>query len=198
MMHPINARLSTGNVSTRSRGIAELVDSFLINGASSCFGCKCRQRNPILFEVGGTFGTSVAARLFHTSRNDEDPEVRRQVGTPQEGGHTMTEQERREFRRLSLRLPVVGTEGGWRVPSSQRLWTRNISAGGMYMYVPPEHTPEQGVQVSFELNIPPGQGHSSSSGTVRGTGKVLRTEQVGQTRSGVAVQFTHPLMLDFQ
>jgi hypothetical protein len=109
----------------------------------------------------------------------------------------MSEQERRQFRRLRLRLEVAAKEGAWAGELSGVGWTSNISAGGMYMYVPTANAPDQGVLLSFELSIPPGHGYSSSVGTIRGTGQVVRTDQMGQSQVGMALQFTQPLFLEF-
>ena len=57
--------------------------------------------------------------------------------------------------------------------------------------------PDQGGQVSFEIEVPPGEGYSSSAGKVRGFGKVIRTHSLPDARTGIAVEFTRPLALQF-
>ena len=107
------------------------------------------------------------------------------------------ESERRRYRRLSLRLPVAATEGAWPALPSGDLWTSNISAGGMYFKVAGQDAPADGAVLSFELSVPPGEGYSSCEGTIRGAGRVVRTDQAGQSQTGVALRFTQPRMLEF-
>ena len=79
-------------------------------------------------------------------------------------------------------------------------WTGTVSAGGMYFHVGPEAGAAlaAGTDLSFTLTVPPGGGYSASAGTVRGSGRILRIEPVGEGVVGVAVHFSRPLSIDFQ
>lgn len=116
-----------------------------------------------------------------------------------QGLHQVRVVERRRYMRTRLRLaiskiaPGDGVDGG-------RLWTSNVSAGGMYFSVRPEAAGPLGVgaEVSFELAVPPGAGYSSRPGTIRGAGRVVRTEQVApQGAVGVAMCFAAPVSIQF-
>jgi hypothetical protein len=102
---------------------------------------------------------------------------------------------RRQFRRVRLHLRVSHIQGVDTPGAAGNLWTTDVSAGGMFLHVPPSEEPPLGRPVSFELAVPPGEGYSSSGGTVSGTGKVVRVVSVGTP--GVAVEFTRPLAFRF-
>lgn len=104
--------------------------------------------------------------------------------------------ERREHRRVKLRLPI--TSLGGQVPEGfEGVCTTDISAGGMYIRVPPARAPTCGAEVSFVLTVPPGQGYSSTVGRITGTGCVIRSVPTGRESVGVAVHFARPLKLEF-
>lgn len=102
---------------------------------------------------------------------------------------------RRQFRRVRLRLRVSHAQGLNAVGGTGELWTTDVSAGGMFLQIPSNEEPPLGTPVSFELAVPPGEGYSSSGGSVCGTGKVVRVTSAGTP--GVAVEFTRPLSLRF-
>jgi hypothetical protein len=102
---------------------------------------------------------------------------------------------RRQFRRVRLRLRVCHVQGMEAPAAAGELWTTDVSAGGMFLHIPPSEKPPLGLPVSFELAVPPGEGYSSSGGSVCGTGKVVRVASAGTP--GVAVEFTRPLSLRF-
>ncbi len=109
----------------------------------------------------------------------------------------MSEQmERRKHFRSRLRLRISRLEGLTGLTSGD-LWTSDVSAGGMYFCAHLAGRPRPGEDVAFELAVPPGEGYSSSSGRIRGTGKVIRSIPVGEAGMGVAVQFTRSLALQF-
>jgi len=107
-------------------------------------------------------------------------------------------EENRRYRRLRLRLPISRIAGDVSLEWAAGLATGNISAGGMYFRVPagPDE-PATGTVLSFELVVPPGEGHSPYPGRVRGSGQVVRTDRSTGDAVGVAVQFTRPLSLEF-
>jgi galactokinase len=109
----------------------------------------------------------------------------------------MPQEDRRQFRRTRLRLQIARLEGLNQASQAQDLWTANMSAGGMFFRLPPGEPPATGTDLAFEITVPPGEGYSSSAGKVRGTGKVVRTQAMPDAGTGVAVQFTRPLALDF-
>ena len=67
----------------------------------------------------------------------------------------------------------------------------------MYFQAMPATTFAEGQEVAFELTVPPGAGYSASPGTVKGSGKVVRTVAVPGRQLGVAVHFTQSLALEF-
>lgn len=110
----------------------------------------------------------------------------------------MEREERRKHRRAPLHLPVrrlTADEQG----VAGRFWTHDISAGGMYVRVARDVAGQVpvGAAVSFELCVPPGMGYWASAGTVRGAGKVVRTERVSPESVGVAVSFSRELAIRF-
>ncbi len=116
----------------------------------------------------------------------------------------MVPEERRRFRRAALRLRVTRLEGLGPAPEQPDLWTADVSAGGMFLHVPLDAPPPEAATVHFELDIPPGEGYSCSAGKIRGSGKVVRAMHPGAAGldarpalTGLAVQFTRPLTLDF-
>jgi len=102
---------------------------------------------------------------------------------------------RRQYRRVRLRLRVSHMQGMEASAGTAELWTTDVSAGGMFLHISPGEQPLLGRPVSFELAVPPGEGYSSSGGSVCGTGKVVRVALAGTP--GVAVEFTRPLALRF-
>jgi len=109
----------------------------------------------------------------------------------------MRQADRRQFRRTSLRLRISQLGGLGQDCDQSELWTSDISAGGMYFHVPLPAALARGTYLTFELTVPPGEGYSSSAGKVRGSGQVVRSALASGLGTGVAVQFTKPLALDF-
>lgn len=109
----------------------------------------------------------------------------------------MSAPERRQYHRARLRLRVARLEGLPPPADPEDLWTRNVSAGGMYLQAPFAEEPLVDADVVFELIVPPGEGYSVLPGRIRGTGKVVRTVRLEGDQTGLAVQFTRPLALVF-
>ncbi|MCP4250908.1 MAG: PilZ domain-containing protein [bacterium] len=84
--------------------------------------------------------------------------------------------------------------------------SRDVSSGGLYFRTNSEALITDAL-VDVELAVPPGAGHFSYPGTVRGTGKVMRLDDLPpasgggdeseQSRFGVAAKFHQPLALAF-
>lgn len=109
----------------------------------------------------------------------------------------MNRPERRRYRRLRLRLPVLLVGGGDTSPPVSPWVTGNVSAGGMYLHVPRERVPDGQTELSFEIQVPAGVGYSASAGKIKGSGKVVRTDPLEGETVGLAVEFTNPLALEF-
>ena len=101
--------------------------------------------------------------------------------------------ERREHRRLQLRLSLSRLTCSAGPAWNEEVWTDNVSAGGMYFRVPEGKEPECGQPVSFELTVPPGDGHSPTDTRLEGTGTIVRTDRSEQGDLGVAVRFARRL-----
>lgn len=122
------------------------------------------------------------------------------------------QQERREHRRLNIRLPVEYRPTKQNVNRAIRTVTENISTGGVYceMDVLEGITPPQvGSIWEVELIVPPGDGYFPYHGRATGLAEVIRaceppsptadspTETFSQRRIGVAARFRKPLKLAF-
>jgi c-di-GMP-binding flagellar brake protein YcgR len=103
-------------------------------------------------------------------------------------------EERRAYRRLDLRLPILVQPSP---AKAEGLTTSNISAGGMYFQVPGGGAPQVGSHVAFELVVPPGAGYSASAGRIKGRGEIVRTDSGEGEAAGVAVRFTETLAMRF-
>ena len=112
-------------------------------------------------------------------------------------GWHVESQERRRHRRLRLKFPVVLAGGGDVSGAAQQWVTSNVSAGGMFIQVPRECASACGEEVAFEMEVPPGAGYSAQAGKIKGAGRVVRAEPLGEGAIGMAVQFTDPLALEF-
>ena len=117
--------------------------------------------------------------------------------------------ERREHRRLPIRLPIeFGPAEGPR-DTTFRAITANISTGGLYFEVelvdgtcpPAPHS-----VVDVDLTVPAGEGHFPYDGRIRSSAEVLRCETLEANgsssithhrRVGVAARFCEPLQLAF-
>jgi hypothetical protein len=119
------------------------------------------------------------------------------------------EAERRQHRRLAIRLPLEchsSLAGGER---ALRTVTTDISTGGLYFEADlPEgmNPPDANSLVRIELTVPPGAGYSPYEGRVSTVAEVLRSERLkpkaraggaGPGRVGIAARFHEPLHLVF-
>ncbi len=116
------------------------------------------------------------------------------------------EPDRRQHRRLEIRLPIECIPKPGERDQAFRTVTINVSTGGLYfeadmlngMSVPP-----LGSVLDFELTVPPGDGHFPYESRLRGTGRVVRCLPLDRpsTRGqgdrpaqvGIGVRFQEPL-----
>lgn len=116
---------------------------------------------------------------------------------------------RRQHRRLNIRLPVECYPATLDRQHAVRTVTNNISTGGLYFEVDlidgvSEPTPQSLLHV--ELTVPPGDGHFPYEGRLNSVAEVIRCDRLGtfqnpelptHERLGVAARFREPLKLLF-
>ncbi|MCG3180630.1 MAG: hypothetical protein BIFFINMI_02992 [Phycisphaerae bacterium] len=114
--------------------------------------------------------------------------------------------EKRQHRRLPIRLPLVCRDPDSPGRVLVRSKTANVSTGGLYF-----ETLADGIQVGqafeLELTIPPGDGHFPYQGRVAAQAEVVRVDELPPTpegegimqlsRWGVAARFNANLKLSF-
>lgn len=109
--------------------------------------------------------------------------------------------ERRQSKRLDMRLPIEVERMTCGSAGPLRATTRNVSAGGVYFELS-SHDLSRGQEIRLQLNVPPGEGYFPYSGQVRGDAEVVRVEPLpanghGPARLGVAARFRSELKIDF-
>ncbi|MFP4052580.1 MAG: PilZ domain-containing protein [Phycisphaerae bacterium] len=117
-------------------------------------------------------------------------------GTTARGSCARGAEDRRRFNRLAVSLPFAELKTGEQ-ELPEGVCTTDISPSGMMFVTEGAHVPRQGADVQFELVVPAGEGYSTCEGRIRGSGKVVRTQQLAEVGVGVGVQFTQPLSLKF-
>ncbi len=111
--------------------------------------------------------------------------------------------ERREHRRLEIRLPLEyrpAAEGA----CAYRTVTLNVSTGGLYFETDSQDI-GPGTLLELELTVPPGDGHFPYVSRVSSVAEVLRARPLarevsarpGGQRLGVAARFREPLKLSY-
>jgi hypothetical protein len=111
--------------------------------------------------------------------------------------------ERREHRRLAIRLPVECSRANSSPGHAWRTATGNISTGGLYFEVDlleGDAPPEMNALLNVELTVPPGDGHFPYEGRLSSVAEVRRCEvlPVADTRRfAIGAQFREPLKLAF-
>ena len=116
------------------------------------------------------------------------------------------EQERRQYRRLAIRLPLeyFATEDG--EPRTLRTISSNISTSGLYFEVDlidGAPVPQPNAVLSVALIVPPGDGYFPYEGQVTGTAEIVRCDPLEPQRAdaparlGVGARFREPLRLSF-
>lgn len=115
---------------------------------------------------------------------------------------TVSDIERRQYRRLPIRLPLECFPAGETREHALRCVTSNISTGGLFFeadLVNGSGPPEVNSMLTVELTVPPGEGHFPYEGRVSSVAEVLRCERLpaDRPRIGVAARFREPLKLAF-
>ncbi|UCD28292.1 MAG: PilZ domain-containing protein [Planctomycetota bacterium] len=118
-------------------------------------------------------------------------------------------EERRQHRRLNIRLPLECYPAGTERERVLRTVTRDISTGGMYFEMPlfsEVSVPKINSLLDVELTVPPGDGYFPYVGHVRSVAEVVRCEPLPANEGsqpdlpshiGVAAKFHEPLKLNF-
>jgi hypothetical protein len=121
----------------------------------------------------------------------------------------LMETERRQHRRLAIRLAMECRGLGWSQEMPIRTVTTNISTGGVFfeMELPNGgERPKPNELLNIALTVPPGDGHFPYQGLLTSVAEVLRCNQVPSTngehddgpgRVGIAAQFRDALKLAF-
>ncbi len=109
--------------------------------------------------------------------------------------------ERRQHRRLAIRLPVEYAVAGGTAAPQLRAVTLNVSTGGVYFEASSAGLCP-GTEIEVAMTVPPGDGYSPYGGRVRGAAEILRVEPLlphspGSDRVGVAARFRRDLKLLF-
>jgi len=110
-----------------------------------------------------------------------------------EGVAMMSEENRRRYGRVKLRLGIVRAKGAEScvvpVEAQGQWWTRDISVGGMYFVAPSDSVPEPGALLAFEVTVPPGEGYATHGCRFLASGQVLRHVEQDDGTTGLAVKF---------
>jgi hypothetical protein len=125
--------------------------------------------------------------------------------TEEEKYYTTQINEKRQHRRLNLRLPLAfeRIEAG-RYQSAHAM-TENVSTGGVYFETTVEEI-QPGEHLALTLDVPAGDGRFPQLGQISTVSKVVRQTRIegkksdssaSFTRYGIAVQFQQPLKLSF-
>jgi c-di-GMP-binding flagellar brake protein YcgR len=108
----------------------------------------------------------------------------------------MGAEERRKFRRLPLQLPIAKLSEGTSAIDTSGVRTYDVSAGGMYFSVPSGVSIASGSKVDFEIDLPAGEGYSTTPCRVKGSGTIIRRMDLSEGMSGLAVRFNQPLAFE--
>ena len=116
------------------------------------------------------------------------------------------QQERRQYRRLAIRLPLEYFDLKDAERRSLRTISSNISTSGVYFEVDlieDAPVPKLNSVLNVSMTVPPGDGYFPYEGQVTGTAEVVRCDQVeahradAPARIGVGARFREPLKLAF-
>lgn len=118
--------------------------------------------------------------------------------------HEKEQDERREHRRLEVRLPLAYRRTDAARVSDLRTRTINVSTGGLYFETTDEML-RPGVELDLELDVPEGDERFPPHSRIKTTGRVVRCEVLTDTeagtvefrRLGVGAQFEKGLKLVF-
>jgi hypothetical protein len=119
------------------------------------------------------------------------------------------QQERRQHRRLSIRLPLEYSASADNGQRTLRTISSNISTGGVYFeldVIDGAPIPRLNSVLNVALTVPPGDGYFPYEGEVTGTARVVRCDPLESSTSsppdtparlGIAARFCQPLKLAF-
>lgn len=116
------------------------------------------------------------------------------------------QRERRQYRRLAIRLPLEYQTVGQDESQALRTVSGNISTNGLYFEVDlidGAPVPQLNSVLNVALTIPPGDGYFPYEGRVTGTAEVVRCDTLAPQRHdaparvGVGARFREPLKLAF-
>ena len=119
---------------------------------------------------------------------------------------TTMQQERRQYRRLAIRLPVEYFDLRDDGRRSLRTTSSNISTSGLYFEVDlieGAPVPQLNSVLNVSVTVPPGDGYFPYEGQVTGTAEVVRCDHLAPQRNGdparigVGARFRDPLKLAF-
>ncbi len=118
-------------------------------------------------------------------------------------------EERRQYRRLAIRLPLECSPPDQGRDGAIRTVTSDVSTGGVAFEIDQLEgvtVPPVSSLLNIELTVPPGDGHFPYEGRVTGVAEVVRCDRRPRTtasradapaRFGVAARFREPLRLAF-
>ena len=116
------------------------------------------------------------------------------------------QKERRQYRRLTIRLPMEYSPATRGEPQALRTTSSNISTSGLYFemdLIEGAAIPQVNSVLNVSLTVPPGDGYFPYEGQVTGTAEVMRCDELAPKRGdtpariGVGVRFREPLKLAF-
>jgi c-di-GMP-binding flagellar brake protein YcgR len=117
--------------------------------------------------------------------------------------------DKRQHRRLAIRLPLEYRLQGEGDEPKVRTVTKNISTGGVYFeldLLDGMKEPEVNHQLNIDLTVPPGDGHSPYQGKISSVAEIVRCRKLDRPsalkkhthpRLGIAARFSKPLRLSF-
>ncbi|UCG32445.1 MAG: PilZ domain-containing protein [Phycisphaerales bacterium] len=117
----------------------------------------------------------------------------------------MPDSERRQHRRLPLRLPLAYRPAGMAGGYEARAVTANISTTGTYFEAPAADLHE-GMALHIALTVPPADGISPYTTEISAAGEVVRVVRLPKNKSGkpgtslragIAVRFSRSLQYQF-
>lgn len=117
--------------------------------------------------------------------------------------------EKRQHRRLAIRLPLEYHLQGVTGEPKVRTVTKNISTGGVYFeldLLDGMSEPQLNSRLNIDLTVPPGDGHSPYQGRIHSVAEIVRCRKLERPqalkkhphpRVGIAARFSEPLKLSF-
>ncbi len=108
----------------------------------------------------------------------------------------MSENDRRRYPRIDLRLPVFALRAE-KHPWLEGKTTENISGGGMYLRVGSHEAPSVGTRCEFQLLVGPEEGYSAKETRIVGWAEVTRVDPPDSENLsvGIGMFFLQPLAI---